>query len=231
MVDRSVWLSVRQFTWQTLTHWGLFVSGAVASVTGWILYALDVREVPSSVFFWIGGALLLAAMIRAFHDVRVDRDEGRHKRVTADERYQPRPKVVPYIDVALGSHFVPSNNYAVRFDNHGTEDAVNLRVAEIVLANINVRVRFPSDPRVIAPREHILIAPDVVMNDGAVSHDLGWAVRMDGAVPGGGYRPHELRVCYDDLHGRSFQTHGVFERNHTGEQVIYRFIESGLIRP
>jgi hypothetical protein len=62
---------------QTVRHWGLFVSGATASLAGWLLLAFGVQSVPATVMAAVGGALLVIAAFRAVHDLRIERDEAK----------------------------------------------------------------------------------------------------------------------------------------------------------
>ncbi|HKC55175.1 MAG TPA: hypothetical protein VKC35_03590 [Vicinamibacterales bacterium] len=74
MLNTSPWYSGGLLVVHTLRHWGLFVSGAIASVIGWVLYAENIQNLPARLFIGTGGLLLLLAIGRAFHDVRIERD-------------------------------------------------------------------------------------------------------------------------------------------------------------
>lgn len=82
----SHWDSAQLFLRITVKHGRLAVSGAVASLAGWILYALGITSVPWWIFQVIAAVLILMAMIRAFHDVRLDRDEARSVVATEDAK-------------------------------------------------------------------------------------------------------------------------------------------------
>jgi hypothetical protein len=73
-MNPSLGSSARLLLKKTLHHWGLFVSGATASAISWALYAGGVQKVPWYVFGIAGVGLLVGAIVRAFHDVRLERD-------------------------------------------------------------------------------------------------------------------------------------------------------------
>jgi hypothetical protein len=73
-MDDSIGATVSELVRRTAKHWGLWVSGAVASVSSFVLPALGVPAVPASVLLWIGLGLVVIAFVSAFHDVRVERD-------------------------------------------------------------------------------------------------------------------------------------------------------------
>ena len=74
MVNRSVWLSVWFLITNTVRHWLFFLSGALASLAGWILQAQG-TTLPTDVFLYAGGALMVIALVRAWHELRIERDQ------------------------------------------------------------------------------------------------------------------------------------------------------------
>jgi hypothetical protein len=73
-MDQSLQATLAELLGRTAKHWGLWVSGAVASAASFLLPAMGVTKVPPSVLGWIGLGLLVMAFIRTFHDVRVERN-------------------------------------------------------------------------------------------------------------------------------------------------------------
>lgn len=57
-----------------MRHWLVAISGGVASLTGWILQVYD-KPTPAPYFLYGGYLVLLYAFIRAYHEVRTQRDE------------------------------------------------------------------------------------------------------------------------------------------------------------
>jgi hypothetical protein len=74
MVRRSVAYSVWVLLRETVRHWLLFVGGAVASLAGWILQARD-ANLPTQYFLYVGAALFVIAFVRAWHGLRLERDQ------------------------------------------------------------------------------------------------------------------------------------------------------------
>jgi len=92
MVDDSIWISVARLTRNTAKHWLLTIGGAVASLVGWILQA-NGGTYPTRYFVWAGAALIVVAMVRAYHELRMQHDQ------LAEDR---KPK----LDIV----FLPQNN-------------------------------------------------------------------------------------------------------------------------
>jgi hypothetical protein len=73
--DPSVLHSIRELATLTRRHWGLLVSGSVASTLGWLLQVNEINHVPSRLLLYAGFCLIAVAAVRAFHDVRFARDK------------------------------------------------------------------------------------------------------------------------------------------------------------
>jgi hypothetical protein len=70
---KSVAYSIFVLVRDTVRHWLFFVSGALASLAGWILQARG-TNLPTDYFVYAGAALMVIALIRAWHELRVERD-------------------------------------------------------------------------------------------------------------------------------------------------------------
>src|SRR6187399_2611914 len=81
-VDKSIQASFRLLIARTYTHWGLWVSGAVSSSLSWIFGSHPIR---SQILLYVGLALLLCAVVKAFHDVRIERDTALQRFISAFE--------------------------------------------------------------------------------------------------------------------------------------------------
>lgn len=66
---------MREFSRRTLRHWGFFVSGAIASLAAWVLMGSGIQTLPVILLVSVGSVLLVCAMARTFHDVRIQRDQ------------------------------------------------------------------------------------------------------------------------------------------------------------
>jgi hypothetical protein len=91
MSDASLGSSARLLLSNTARHWGLIVGGVVASVVGWVLFAFNIGNIPLWIFQVIAVVLILVAVVRAYHDLRLERDKFESERDNlrhsmADER-------------------------------------------------------------------------------------------------------------------------------------------------
>lgn len=84
-----MWHSLWLFARGTARYWRVLASGCVVSVAGWILNVSGRSAIPLRWFLGGAALLFLVAMVRAFHDVRVERDTLQ-RQITAAQNTRPR---------------------------------------------------------------------------------------------------------------------------------------------
>src|SRR2546428_5527887 len=100
MGDTSLRSSARLLLTRAARRWGLAVSSVTASVVGWVLYAFNVQGIPLWTFQLVAAALILFAIVRAFHDLRLERDQLQSERDNLQHRIDDeRAKATRHSDI------------------------------------------------------------------------------------------------------------------------------------
>jgi hypothetical protein len=228
----------------TESKWAAFAQTAVAVGLGgiaWYQWAGKQGTTTTEVFFWMVALLLFVIGVGWFHARNVWKQEH-DARVTADDRFAPRPLLVPrYEDDVRRHNFTDSGEKVpIAIENRGHEDAINIRIDDIDL--MGYTAKFPRiTHRIVRDGGTEQVVPDIYDNDPAVlevtSHDLGWTFNhfevWHGAERGEirvrAERP--FHVTYEDLHGRQFETNCVLDLHRVEHLIDIRYVDSRRLTP
>lgn len=176
------------------------MSGAVASVGGWVLYVLNIQSVPIWPFQVVGAILILAAMVRAFHDIRVERDVLLESRKPKCEIIFAPDSGRPYLQVLdFRQSTMEMRDRRYRVGVHSLSDVtitVSLRLASCALVPDSEPVVL-NHLNFVFP-EHELAVQDTDPTSASCEippHETRWFDVVNEIGPASSI-PDHFRVCY-----------------------------------
>lgn len=151
-VNDSLYLSAWHLVKNSAKHWLLVVGGAAAGVVSWVLQAQDAKLPPRA--FALGGALAIAvAVVRAYHEVRLNRDRLAFERLPVldisflPENVEDSRPYLQTLEVMVLERPIPgvSEMVATKVDRRYRVGVVNLSSATVQGVSVVLERCIPGD--------------------------------------------------------------------------------------
>lgn len=215
---------------------GLAVGSQAMTAMSWIGIPHVETEHDRVVLLLIWNALFFIFAFWAFGVLYLENAKLKKSVADADERYKPRPILVPTLKKTFAECEIDpmGKPTSLPLDNHGEEDAINIRVSNIELTEHSIRFDAHQQP-VRGKTGGCELFPIVGLKKAGVvkrGQSFEGAFFYEGAnyLPSYSHKEWSFTVEYDDLHGRHFETDAVVRWDHPTRTISADFVAARLVK-